>query len=68
MRFSKVPFRPPLAHREIVAAGPLLHRIAPPDGLIDPWVPPESGPGLQTRPARVRLSPTRCRRCGYLMS
>jgi len=29
----------------------------PPDGLIDPWVPPESGPGLQTRPSARTGSP-----------
>ena len=30
MRFPGSPPSPPLAHREIVAAGPLLHRISPP--------------------------------------
>ena len=30
MRFPGSPHSPPPAHREIVAAGPLLHRISPP--------------------------------------
>ena len=56
MRFPGSPPSPPRAQgnrRRGAATAP----NQPPDGLIDPWVPPESGPGLQTRPSARTGSP-----------